>query len=65
MRKLIGKEIESVDRKLNRAGKPNGRVLIVACGPRAMMSDVRGAIASWVAAGEGVGVELLVEGFGW
>jgi hypothetical protein len=65
VRKLIGLELENTDRRLSGEVKPNGRVLVVACGPRSMISDVQGAVASWVATGEGVGVELLVEGFGW
>lgn len=63
--KLVRREIESADRRLRADGKPNGRVLIVSCGPGRMVQDVRGSVASWLAIGEGVGVELLIEGFGW
>lgn len=63
--KLVTRDIEEADRKLKQNGRPNGRVLVVVCGPRRLAGDVRASVASWVARGEGVGVELLVEEFGW
>lgn len=64
-RDMVTAEIECIDRKFRDAGTPNNRVLVVACGPGKMVEDVRRAVVSWVAQGDGCGVELLVEGFGW
>lgn len=63
--KLVTRDIEEADQKLKGNGRPNGKVLVVVCGPRRLAGDVRASVASWVARGEGVGVELLVEEFGW
>jgi len=64
-RDMVRTEIECADRRFRDAGTPNRRVLIVACGPGKMVEDVRRAVVGWVAQGDGCGVELLVEGFGW
>lgn len=63
--KLVTRNITEAGQKLEENGRPNGRVLVAVCGPRKMVGDVRRSVASWVAKGEGVGVELLVEEFGW
>lgn len=63
--KLVTMNIRKAGQRLEENGIPNGRVLVVVCGPRKMVGDVRGGVASWTAKGDGVGVELLVEEFGW